>query len=103
MRPPAVWMDLAQIRRGSPLCTTRLANQLHYPNAQTSHCHLATVLKQCEDSVQFLDRPFQLPNRIRRQFLRRRQFVGIFQTVVLEPLEAVELEVTGLYVRNREA
>ena len=53
-------------------------------------------LQHHEHRVQLLDRPFQLRDRVRRQFLGLGQFVGVFERFVLEPLEAVELVVALL-------
>src|SRR5262245_55309203 len=63
---------------------------------------LTAIFQKHQYRIQFLHRPFQLRNRIRRQFLRLRQLVGVFERFFLEPLEAVQLEVAFLHFGDRE-
>lgn len=61
------------------------------------------ILQQRQHRVQFFDRAFQLADRIRGQILRRRQFVGVFKGLVLQPFEAVQLEVPLFDFRKGKA
>ena len=61
------------------------------------------VLQQDQYRVQLFDGGFQFADGVGGQFLRRGQFVGVFETFVFEPLEAVEFEVAGLDVGQGEA